>query len=828
MRTLSAETAYSRRLDLFFKRTSVDAVLLVLISASVIAAVASLLYDQVWLEHANLWFSGIFSVELSARYFTYSEKNKKEYFLDWWMDWIATIPWDILLFFLFPGGGASMLRLLRLPRIFRLLRFRHMKRSETGRWLSYRFRRLLEVSIFRQIMVMLAVSLILVWIFTVVLDNMGVESEHGGNFWFSIITMISSDSLFEVQEMDIAAKALILIFSFIGIILFNGILLAIIIGKLMEHLDDLKSGRGDVREKGHIVLLGWSECIPHILDELEIHCIVERKRLIKVVIMRESLPDAPDQVVESRPHVEVIQRIGSFQNEEALERISAHKAAAVIVLGGHASDRKLSERLNDPIVTRTLISLETLLEERTNESAAPVVILNYFDLSSSYHVTEFLRPFGDRSRKLFFNPLFFAGKLLASMCSNPYAEDIYNELLTAEGNEFHFVRLPGNQPRIWRDLIGAFPKAVPVGFRNGDGLRMAPLPDDPLPEGAEVLVLSANSYEGSVFEPVINHKVNSPSSRGRERSRPERISEKETPPGGADARVCPALRCTMEAPSGDLYIVGVNQKLPFIVEEMHKVNSLSSCGQGRESSPGSSLGVTVHIVDNQTGSEFADWYAEYSKSPLPEGVLFHECRFRSEDEVRAAIDFDSAIRIILLADGHLQESATPDQIDAETVSKLLMLSHMIEARNKECDRENLRMIVETLTVDSEVVVRNIRNCSNVIGPLTIGRLLTTFTLQPEFEGLFRTLIQFGDIDIVCRRASDALPGRPVETLTFGDLLTGAVNGCIPLGWVHAAPQKEEENKAMRGLSARVELNPPKNARVPEGSEIVFLQRQGDR
>ncbi|MDD3513597.1 MAG: ion transporter, partial [Synergistaceae bacterium] len=780
MRTLSAETSYSRRLDALFKHPATDAAMLVLISMSVAVAAGSLLVDNEELEHLNLYFSLLFSVELTARYFTYAS-NKREYFADWWMDWIAAIPWDIFLFFLFPGGGASMLRLLRLPRIFRLLRFRHLKHSDAARRLSYRFRRLMEVSIFRQILTMLLVSFVFVWIFTTVLDGLGVQSEHGNNFWFSIITMISSDSIFEIHNQETLVKVLVLILSFIGIVLFNGVLIAIIIGKLMEHLDDLKQGRGDVRERGHIILLGWNECIPHIVDELESYCRTERKRLIRVVVMREHPPESPDQVVESRPHVEVISRTGSFQNAQALERISAHKASAVVVLGGRAADRKLSERLNDPIVTRTLVALETLLDSKPNERHSPVIVLNYLDLSRSCHVTEFLRPFGNRSTKVFFNPLFFTGKLIASMCINPYAEDIFNELLTPEGNEFHFVRLPPGEKMLWRDMMNAFPKSIPVGYRDASGeLRMVPRPDEEVPESAEVVVLSENACDASIFTPP--------------------------PPGRLPDARAPSPRCKNILPSGMLVIVGVNPQLPFIVEE--------TC----------SLGMTVHIVDNQTKEEFAAWYDEYSRTPLPESVVFRECRFRSEEEICAAIALASADRIILLADGHLLDAATPDQIDAETISKLLMLGQLIEEQG----REGIHLIVETLTLDSEVVVRNIRNCSNVIGPLTIGRLLTTFTLQPEFEALFRTIIQYGEIDIACRPALDSVPGwKPGET-TFADLLAGSRNSCIPLGWVKLPEEGAALEATMRRAAPKVELNPPKSSIVPERSEIVFLHRQGEK
>ncbi|MFA5473074.1 MAG: ion transporter, partial [Aminobacteriaceae bacterium] len=89
MGTSYTEKNFAGRLELFFKNSVVEAVLLFLISASVVAAIASLLFHNDALEHLNLFFSVVFSIELTARYFTYDGK-KKEYFRDWWMDWVAT------------------------------------------------------------------------------------------------------------------------------------------------------------------------------------------------------------------------------------------------------------------------------------------------------------------------------------------------------------------------------------------------------------------------------------------------------------------------------------------------------------------------------------------------------------------------------------------------------------------------------------------------------------------------------------------------------------------------------------------------------------------
>ncbi len=131
-------------------------------------------------------------------------------------------------------------------------------------------------------------------------------------------------------------------------------------------------------------------------------------------------------------------------------------------------------------------------------------------------------------------------------------------------------------------------------------------------------------------------------------------------------------------------------------------------------------------------------------------------------------------------------------------------------------------------MDTEVIVRNIRNCSNVIGPLTIGRLLTIFALQPEFEPVYRALIQFGNIDFVCCPASEALreAGEGVA-ITFGELISMGNNGAVPIGWV-APPARagsEEEEGGLRRAAPSVILNPPKESVLPEGAEIIFLRRE---
>ena len=90
--------------------------MLVLIVCSLFVAVASIVWDTVFLDRLNLAFTFCFFMELILRFFTYEEARKGEYTKEWWIGWIATIPWDLLLACFFSGGGSAAMRLLRLPR----------------------------------------------------------------------------------------------------------------------------------------------------------------------------------------------------------------------------------------------------------------------------------------------------------------------------------------------------------------------------------------------------------------------------------------------------------------------------------------------------------------------------------------------------------------------------------------------------------------------------------------------------------------------------------------------------------------------------------------
>jgi hypothetical protein len=792
---------FSLNLYKFFKHRTTDRLIIGAVAISSFIAVTSLFSEDTLYNDLNLVFSFLFFIELSLRFFTYNKKvrseGKSEYLKEWWLDWIAIIPWDILLGLCTGGAGPSVARLLRLPRVIRILRFRHVQRSRTFKVIVYRIKRLIEASIVKQLAVLGFLSSIIITIFTMFFNFIGSEFGHGDNLWFSVISMFSSDSLFEVAEQSGEIKILVLILSSIGIIVFNGILIAIIVGRLMDHLNELKRGHGEVYEKNHIILLGRSEFVPHILDELDIHCRIERK-LKKVVVIRETLDDNDDLLLKSRPRVEVIPRLGGVWSTESLERISFLKSEGVIVFGGE-SESYDDQRFNDSLVTKTLVSINSLIKKKDRiKNNVPNIVLNYTDPVRAYYAKNYLKrdsekngkSFSTQTNPVFFDPVYYTAKMFSCLCANPHSYSIYNELLTAEGSEFH--RVPSKFPAgtVFGQIIDKFPKGIPVGYINGDGdgkCRMIPDDDEVIPDKSKIIVLAPNSFEASSYNADFEKSLIGETNKAR----------------------CIQREYNAEG----VGIIGVNDKLPRIVQDLKK--------QGR--SP-------VYVIDNQSEKEFHKWYKnrllslEKKNEEIDRTMpLFVECHFKSEKEVEETVPAKQLSTVIILADELLLKEKTADQIDADTFSRLLMIQHLFHEQQAE---GQTNLIVEVLTKDTELAVSQFEKCSHVVGPLFIGRLLTTFLLYPFLEEVFYRLIKSGEIDIESCSFDKirSLQENLKPEATFKDLLLNRPENSIPIGWVlngSSSAKKTGINNSHR----EVVLNPDKNRKVPEKAEIIYISRE---
>ena len=306
---------YSKRIEAFFKKELVEFVIFILISTSIVIAITSIVIQNEILEKLNLIFCIVFSIELFLRFF--SVKNKKEYFLNYLIDWIAVIPWE-LFFTNVQGINLAYMRLLRLPRLIRILRFFTIFRSTIGEKFTYFMKNQIEKSFTKQIIMLLVFITSLVLFFGSIFTIMGINFEQGNPFWFSILTVFGPDSLYTIQNEIYTIKIISLMLTIIGIIIFNGILIAIIVSKIQQFLDSIKEGRGKVFEENHLIILGYNNLVQYIFNELEIYCKTEKDRIKVVILTNTPLQDIRD-MADKYKFVDVILRAGLSYNLTTLK-----------------------------------------------------------------------------------------------------------------------------------------------------------------------------------------------------------------------------------------------------------------------------------------------------------------------------------------------------------------------------------------------------------------------------------------------------------------------------------------------------------------------------
>ncbi|MFO8063949.1 MAG: ion transporter [Spirochaetia bacterium] len=751
------------------------------IVASLVIALISIMWDRPWLEQLNLAFSLAFCVELSLRFLI--AEDKRAYWKAFSLDWVASIPWDWLVLALVPQSGLALswTRLLRLPRVLRVLRFVRLSRSNTLSRVGYFIKKQVEKSLPTQLGILVVVSVAIIFLFGVVFQILGSDAGFDDPFFFSLITMISSDSIFEVTEETGVFKGLTILLALLGVVLFNGVLIAILVTRIAAYLDNIREGRGRILEKGHLVILGWHELMPHLLENLEVYTQNERQSLTVVVQVPEISPQIRDVVYRFR-RLDVVLRRGYPYQQADLRDLSLADGRTVLGLGS------FNQADHENILIKSFLTLHSLFDPARDDRRAktpPAVILNLPFSVVDHYLGDFRM-----DRQVTFDPFFYSATVLSSSIREPLLYDVFLELFSFEGSEIHFCA-PGRAEGLrCGEIAGAYDQVQLLGMERLGTTQLLPPADQTVEQTDRLIVLAPSKRYA---EAALSRSPTSPPSPpppspangvggdghngdggdNGDGGTPEELGE----PGEGDGRragdggagAAPEKPGTVagnaqpathdkRATAADLLrpygsrpqftaIIGVNSKTPFLIDELRKTGS------------------DLLIIDDQPAADFRAWYERQTNSTIPNGVEFRQCGFENREEIATVLPLGHLERIVVLAD----ESAAPGdpgRIDADTIYKILKIRALsgslagetivdhaetvgTEAESAEAESTGgaPSLIAEILSPDSEEAVARIPGVRFVAGTQILGRLLSTYLLEPGVEAIHRQLVQRGGADL---------------------------------------------------------------------------------
>lgn len=302
-----------------------------------------------------------------------------------------------------------------------------------------------------------------------------------------------ADSGNHANSVGMGPKLVSVSISFGGMLIF-AMMLGLVSDAISEKFDSLRKGKSEVIEKNHTLILGWSDKLGSLLNQLAIAN--ESLGGGTVVVMAERDKEEMELDIAKMEFdfkgTSVICRSGSPLILADLKKVSVSKARAIVVL---AEDGNAD--LSDARALRTVLSLTGV-----KEGLGGHIVVELSDLDNEVLVK---LVGGDLVETVVAHDVI--GRLMIQCARQPGLAQIWEDILGFENCEFYIKRWPQLDGLQFEDVLISFPDAIPCGVKVAShGGKITLNPDDAytLQEGDEILVIAEDddSYSPTTLPTV--------------------------------------------------------------------------------------------------------------------------------------------------------------------------------------------------------------------------------------------------------------------------------------------------------------------------------------
>ncbi|XVQ82976.1 CASTOR/POLLUX-related putative ion channel [Microbispora siamensis] len=317
----------------------------------------------------------------------------------------------------------------------------------------------------------------LVTALVVVLTNEDTEASGGwlGVAWMSLLRTLDPGTM-GGDEGSPVFLALMLTVTIGGIFIVSA-LIGVLTTGLENKIAQLRKGRSRLIERGHTIVLGWSEQVFTVVEEL-VRANQSERRSCVVILARHDKVDMEDQIRARIPEpgrTRVICRSGNPLKRADLEAVSPDTAKSIMVLPPQRHDADI-----DVIKTLLLLNNRPWGPTRPHVVAAVQTSENLAAAQLAGGAAALVVDADDIAIRLVVQSHRQAG--LSTVCT---------ELLSFAGNEFYMWSEPRLAGATYGDTLNAYELGIPVGIRKRDGSTMLNPPMDTLVEPDDQLILLA-------------------------------------------------------------------------------------------------------------------------------------------------------------------------------------------------------------------------------------------------------------------------------------------------------------------------------------------------
>jgi ion channel POLLUX/CASTOR len=345
----------------------------------------------------------------------------------------------------------------------------------------------------KQLLFLAGLTVALVLGFTLVGLVLGVGAPEGGfidrtyeTAWFYFGRVVDSGTF--TADEGMLNRGISTTASILGVIV-AGLLISALAGNFQERLESIRRNGAPVMEDRHFVVLGWSDKIYSVIDQLSEAYAAEGRITVAVmaegdkVMMEERLYDN----VQYGKRVKIVVRSGSSVSLGDLEKVSFAYARAIVVLVDERDVGNPDQA--DARVMKTLMAIFNHPEARGRQKQMRVTA----EVMQSHNQELAIIASSGFAKVVKTNEMI--SKVILQTARISGLSLVYDELLRFEGNEIHFKSFPQLVGRRFGEVLLDFPNGLVVGVAKSDGSGhvLNPPADHVIAQDEELLILAEDS-----------------------------------------------------------------------------------------------------------------------------------------------------------------------------------------------------------------------------------------------------------------------------------------------------------------------------------------------
>ncbi len=280
-----------------------------------------------------------------------------------------------------------------------------------------------------------------------------------------------------------------------------------VVGAIQRTFARLRKGRSPVIDSGHTLILGWSNRIFPILEELAIANQNVRKPLVVIFSPheRDFMEDEIESRVEDLGKLRVVTRTGDPTNPTDLKRTNLSAAKSVIVLD--------ADLTGDATVVSTVLAIKSI---NTNPGLKIIAELDDRDTAKALITSTKGQVIPVRSHEVI-------ARVTAQASRQPGLAAVMLDLLDFEGDEIYFTDVPALEGKTYGDALLSFNSASIIGIRKADGeVDLNPPAKTKLAKGTQLIAI-AQDDDKVVYTGVQSELVGKAKKTAKPAAKPEHL-----------------------------------------------------------------------------------------------------------------------------------------------------------------------------------------------------------------------------------------------------------------------------------------------------------------